>query len=68
MELTIGSDQKTAAGVEAVGATHIATTHGEIIIDKKHKVVSTPCYMLDANIEQIGTGAEKVVKAMLELM
>lgn len=68
VELTIGSDQKTAAGVEAVGATHIATTHGEIIIDKKHKVVSTPCYMLDANIEQIGTGAEKVVKAMLELM
>ncbi len=68
VELTIGDNADTAAGVEAVGATHVIATHGEVIIDKKHKVVTTPCYMLDANIEQIGTGAENVVKAMLELM
>ncbi len=68
VELTIGRDPATAAGVEAVGATHINTTHGEIIIDMKYKVITTPCYMLDANIVQIGTGAENVVKAMLKLM
>jgi len=68
VELTIGNDPGTAAGVEALGATHVNTTHGEIIIDKKHKVISTPCYMLDATIEQIGTGAENVVRAMIDMM
>lgn len=68
VELTIGSDPDTAAGVEAAGATHVNTTHGEIIVDKKHKVVTTPCYMLDASIVQIGAGAENVVKAMIALM
>ena len=68
VELTIGNDPGTAAGVKALGANHVNTTHGEIIIDKKHKVISTPCYMLDANIEQIGTGAENVVRAMIDMM
>lgn len=68
VELTIGQDEGTAQGVEAVGAKHVNTRHGEVIIDKKHRVVTTPCYMLDANIVQIAEGAENVVKAMLELM
>lgn len=68
VELTIGQDESTARGVEAVGAKHVNTNHGEVVIDKKHKVVTTPCYMLDANIVQIAEGAENVVKAMLELI
>lgn len=68
VELTIGQDEGTAQGVEAVGAKHVNTTHGEVIIDKKHKVVTTPCYMLDANIVQIADGADNVVKAMLDLI
>ncbi len=68
VELTIGQDEGTAQGVEAVGAKHVNTNHGEVIIDKKHKVVTTPCYMLDANIVQIAEGAENVVKAMIELI
>lgn len=68
VELTIGSDPGTAEGIEAVGAKHVITTHGEVVIDKKHKVVTTPCYMLDATIAQIGEGAENVVKAMIGMM
>lgn len=67
VELTIGQDQATADAVEAMGAQHQRTTHGEIVIDKKYKVISTPCYMLDANISQIADGASKVVAGLLEL-
>jgi enhancing lycopene biosynthesis protein 2 len=68
VKLTIGSDTATASAIESLGASHVNTTHGEVVIDKKYKVVTTPCYMLDANIVQIGQGATNVVKAMLELM
>ncbi len=68
VELTIGNDPETVAGIKATGATHVSATHGEVIIDKKYKVITTPCYMIDANIEQIGTGAENVVRAMIDMM
>lgn len=68
IQLTIGQDQETAKAVERMGATHVTTTHGEVVIDKKKKVFTTPCYMLDANILQIAEGAGHVVKAMLENM
>ncbi|RLD34809.1 MAG: isoprenoid biosynthesis protein ElbB, partial [Bacteroidetes bacterium] len=54
--------------VEAMGARHKTTNHGEVIVDQKYKLVTTPCYMLDANILQIADGADNVVKAMLKLM
>jgi enhancing lycopene biosynthesis protein 2 len=68
VELTIGDDQGTAEAMESIGATHVETNHGEVVVDNKHKVASTPCYMLDATIDQVALGAENVVKAMLEMM
>lgn len=67
VEVTIGNDKGTAAAVEGFGATHKEATHGEIIFDPKYKVVTTPCYMLDATIVQIADGAENVVRKILEL-
>lgn len=67
-ELTIGSDADTAAAVEQAGAKHVATTHGEVVTDARYNLFTTPCYMLDASIEQIGEGAENIVKAMLDHM
>jgi len=67
VELTIGQDQGTADAIEKLGARHIKTGHGEVVVDKKYKVVTTPCYMLDANIVQIAEGAENVVKAIFEM-
>ncbi|MCK5168386.1 MAG: isoprenoid biosynthesis glyoxalase ElbB [Bacteroidales bacterium] len=68
VELTIGQDKSTADAVKSMGAKHKDTTHGEVIIDKNLKIVTTPCYMLDANISQIGDGANNVVKAILDLV
>lgn len=68
VEVTIGNDIDTANSVETMGATHINTTHGEIVFDEKYKIVTTPCYMLDAKIDQIAEGAENVVEKILEII
>ncbi len=65
VELTIGDDPATISAVEKMGATHRKTTHGEVIIDKKLNVFTTPCYMLDASILDIAVGTENIVKAMM---
>jgi enhancing lycopene biosynthesis protein 2 len=68
VEITIGQDKGTAEAVEKMGATHVNTNHGEVILDEKNKLFTTPCYMLDANILDIAKGASNIVKAMLEVM
>jgi enhancing lycopene biosynthesis protein 2 len=67
-KLTMGSDPGAIAGVEAMGARHVVTTHGEVAIDEERRLFSTPCYMLDATIVQIAEGAENLVRAMLARM
>lgn len=67
VEVTIGQDKGTAEAISAMGATHVTTTHGEIVFDKENKIVTTPCYMLDATIAQIGDGADNVVKTIMAL-
>ncbi|GAB4301015.1 MAG: isoprenoid biosynthesis glyoxalase ElbB [Marinilabiliales bacterium] len=68
VEVTIGQDKGTASAIEKMGGKHVNTGNGEVAIDKQYNVVTTPCYMLDATISQIGDGAENVVKTMLEIM
>jgi enhancing lycopene biosynthesis protein 2 len=66
-ELTIGSDKGTAEAIEKMGATHKTTTHGEVVVDEGFKLVTTPCYMLDATILDIADGANNVIKTMMEM-
>jgi enhancing lycopene biosynthesis protein 2 len=67
VEVTIGNEEGAANAIESFGGTHVKTTHGEIVYDPKYKLVTTPCYMLDATIDQIADGAENVVGKILEL-
>lgn len=68
VEVTIGDDEETASAIKNMGGTHKNATHGEIVFDKKYKIVTSPCYMLDATIDQIADGAENVVKKVLALV
>ncbi len=68
VELTIGADKDTIAGIEKMGSKHIKTSHGEVIHDTNQNIFTTPCYMLDANILQIFEGTGNIVKAMMESM
>ncbi len=68
VDVTLGQDEATIENAEKMGATHIKTTHGEVIIDKKNKIFTTPCYMLDADIVQVYEGASNIVKSILDTL
>lgn len=68
VEVTIGDDAGTAEAIESLGGKHVPATHGEVVIDHTYKVVTSPCYMLDATIEQIETGTRNVVKTILSMV
>jgi len=66
-KLTIGNDPGTIGAIEAMGGQHQETTHGEVVIDEKYKLVTSPCYMLDATISQIAEGANNTVQALMAM-
>ncbi|MDP3481114.1 MAG: isoprenoid biosynthesis glyoxalase ElbB [Desulfoprunum sp.] len=68
ISVTIGQDPHTAEAIGLMGARHQVTTHGEITVDAANRIVTTPCYMLDARVDQIGEGADKLVAALLEMI
>lgn len=67
-EVTIGNDPSTASAVETMGGKHIEANHGEVVVDKTNRIVTTPCYMLDANISQIADGADNIVRTILGMI
>ena len=66
--VTIGNDEKTADDIEKMGSSHLKTSHGEVIADKKHMIFTTPCYLLDSSLVDIYEGANNLIKSMIENM
>jgi enhancing lycopene biosynthesis protein 2 len=67
VNVTLGNYNDAAKTVESRGATHQVCASGEICVDKTNKIVSAPCYMLDANIAQIYDEANKLIDALLKM-
>jgi enhancing lycopene biosynthesis protein 2 len=67
VRLTVGDDKETIEAIESFGVSHVTATHGEVVVDQEYKVVSSPCYMLDASIDQVAEGIENAVAAILKL-
>ncbi len=68
VEVTTGQDRKTAENLALMGARHTPTLQGEIAVDRQNKIVTTPCYMLNSRVDQIGEEADNLVKAVLGLL
>ncbi len=66
-QLSIGNDKETAETIEKMGGTHIICLVQDIVIDKAHKVVSTPAYMLAERIGEAQQGITKLVTAVLNM-
>lgn len=67
LKVTIGNDAATAAAIRKMGIEHVDCPVTEIVIDREHKVVSTPAYMLAQRISEAATGIEKLVGAVLQM-
>lgn len=73
--LTLGTDKEASpydipgfhAGIESVGATSAVKGIAEVSVDKENRIVSAPCYMLEADIFQIYSNIKQAVAATLEL-
>lgn len=62
VKLTIGHDKDTAAAVGKTGAKHVAADAEQIVVDEKHKIVSTPAYMEAKNPAQAFAGISALVE------
>ena len=66
--LTLGAQGADAENLEKMGGRHQATTHEEVVVDEKNKLITGPCYMLDANIGNIMRGAAAVVAKLKDFL
>jgi len=66
IEMTLGAEGGAADELRKLGHTHFVTRPNEIHIDAKHEIVTTPAYMYDdAPIDEVFTGIEKLVEAVM---
>jgi len=66
--VTIGNDAATAADIKSMGAVHEIRRHGEVTVDRKNRIVTAPCYMLNSRLSDIAADADAVIKAIGELL
>lgn len=67
IEQTIGYDEATKSAIEKMGGKHIGCSVTRAIVDQKHKVVSTPAYMLAQSVSEVFSGVSQLVKEVLEM-
>jgi len=65
--VTFGKDEKINAIFQKSGAETINTDARSIVIDHAHKIVTTPCYMLDARISEVSEGIEKLIQQLIKM-
>ena len=66
--LTIGTDEATAAAGGKLGATRVACRPARIVVDHRHRIVTTPAYMLAGGIAETAVGIEKLVAEVLAMV
>lgn len=55
-------------GIEKIGAKAEEKTINEVLIDEKLKIVTAPCYMMNANILNIRDNTKQAVDALIKLI
>lgn len=68
VDLTLGTDAKVAQLVEANGNHFVNTNSGEICVDRVHRIITAPCYMLAKSIKTIYQEVEQMFTAALSLL
>ncbi|MCD6234581.1 MAG: isoprenoid biosynthesis protein ElbB [Candidatus Neomarinimicrobiota bacterium] len=66
--VTLGNDPDMAKAVESMGAEHKNCTAGDIVIDTRNHIVTTPAYMLARSISEAETGISKLVRTVLSMI
>ena len=68
VSVTFGKDEKVNAVFQNSGTKTTNSDARSIVVDRENKIVTTPCYMLDARISEIGEGIEKLIGQLIQLV
>lgn len=74
--LTVGTPNEASpyeiaaisAGMESIGQVTEMASVREIVVDEKLKIVTAPCYMMEANIVEVRDNIKQAVEALLSLI
>jgi enhancing lycopene biosynthesis protein 2 len=75
-KLTVGSTaapspyeiEAIGQGMESIGAESVMKTVDQVAVDDKLKIVTAPCYMMEADILQVRDNIKQAVNQMLQLL
>ena len=67
VSVTFGKDEKINAIFQKSGTKTTNTDARSIVIDHDNKIVTTPCYMLDARISEISEGIDKLIQQLIKI-
>lgn len=74
--LTVGTTNEASpyeiaaisAGMESIGQVAEMASVREIVVDEKLKIVTAPCYMMEANIVEVRDNIKRAVDALIALI
>ncbi len=74
--LTVGSTDAPSSyeidaisqGMEKAGANAVMKTVDQIAVDSENKIVSAPCYMMEADILQVRNNVQKAIDELIKLI
>ncbi len=76
IELTVGTTREKSpydiaginAGMQSLGARPVEKTVREVAVDTERKIVTAPCYMMEASILDVRNNVQQAIRALLELI
>lgn len=75
-KLTVGTDQENSPyeikeisdGMESLGAMSVMKSVREISVDEENKIVTAPCYMMEANIQEVRKNVKDAIDKLVSLV
>jgi len=66
--VTIGNDPETCLAIKAMGGTPEICSAAQVCIDRKNKIITTPCYMLDKSLREVAQSTSNAIKDLMEML
>jgi len=66
--ITLGNDKKISSIMESIGSRCKIVDQNVPIVDRKNRIVSLPCYMLDISIPNLYNGIQDAIKEIINLI